>query len=110
MLLDTLEARERQVALLERYDSLLTDHQRRIADLYLRRDLSLSEIAQREGVTRAAVHDLVRRSVLQLEGYERRLGLLAEAARRRRGREALTVELGELQRRLSRLESRLGSI
>ena len=110
MLLDSLQARERQVALLERYESLLTDHQRRIADLYLRRDLSLAEIAQRQGVSRAAVHDLVRRSVLQLEEYERRLGLLAEATRRRRDREALTVEVGELHRRLSRLETRLGSI
>ena len=56
------------------------------------------------------MHDLVRRSVLQLEEYERRLGLLAEAARRRRDRDALTIEVGELHRRLSRLETRLGSI
>jgi predicted DNA-binding protein YlxM (UPF0122 family) len=104
MALDTLQARGRTLALYERYGALLTAHQREVVDLYLRSDWSLAEIAAHEGTSRAAVHDIVRRSTLALQGYEKRLGLLAETARRRRAVEALERELSGLQRRLARLE------
>jgi predicted DNA-binding protein YlxM (UPF0122 family) len=99
--LDTLRSRERHVALFERYGSLLTDHQREILDLYLGRDWSLAEVAQARETSRAAVHDLVRRAAQSMEEYETRLGLLAERA-------AMARELGEVRRRLVRLETRLG--
>ena len=102
MLLDT---RERHVALLERYGALLTDHQRRVLDLYLRQDWSLSEVAAHQETSRAAVHDLIRRATQALEEYERRLGLLAEQARRRDERTELARELADKRRRLGRLES-----
>jgi predicted DNA-binding protein YlxM (UPF0122 family) len=104
MLLDVLESRERQVELFERYGVLLTDHQREVLDLYLRSDWSLSEIARTQETSRAAVHDLVRRSCHAMEDYERRLGLLAEEERRRAERSVLAVELAEIRRRLARLE------
>jgi len=103
MSLDTLQARGRLLALYERYSALLTDHQRRVMDLYLRSDWSLAEIAQHEGTSRAAVHDIVRRSTRALQDYEKRLGLLAEAQRRRRTIESLEKELAGLQRRMARL-------
>lgn len=93
------------MALLERYGALLTDHQRHVLDLYLRQDWSLSEVAAHQETSRAAVHDLVRRATLSLEEYERRLGLLAEQARRRDERAELAREVAELRRRLGRLES-----
>jgi predicted DNA-binding protein YlxM (UPF0122 family) len=104
MALDTLQARGRTLALYERYGALLTDHQREVIDLYLRSDWSLAEIASHQGTSRAAVHDLLRRSTHALQDYEKRLGLLAESARRRRALDALERELTGLQRRLSRLE------
>ena len=104
MVLDTLQARGRALALYERYGALLTAHQKEIVDLYLRSDWSLAEIAKHQGTSRAAVHDIVRRSTLALQEYERRLGLLSEAARRRRAVEALERELDSLKRRLSRLQ------
>src|SRR6266853_362258 len=104
MALDTLQARGRALALYERYGALLTDHQRQVVDLYLRRDWSLAEIAKHQGTSRAAVHDIVRRSTIALQEYERRLGLLSEAARRRRAVEALERELDGLKKRLTRLE------
>jgi predicted DNA-binding protein YlxM (UPF0122 family) len=103
MALDTLQARGRALALYERYGALLTEHQRAILDLYLRSDWSLAEIAKHEGTSRAAVHDIVRRSTLGLQEYERRLGLLAEAQKRRRTIEAVEKELAGLQRRMARL-------
>jgi predicted DNA-binding protein YlxM (UPF0122 family) len=104
MALDTLQARGRALALYERYGALLTDHQRKVVDLYLRSDWSLAEIAEHQGTSRAAVHDIVRRSTQALEEYERRLGLLSEAARRRRVVEALERDVDGLRRRIARLE------
>ncbi len=104
MALDTLQARGRALALYERYGALLTDHQREVVDLYLRSDWSLAEIAVHQGTSRAAVHDIVRRSTSAMQEYERRLGLLAESARRRRAVAALERELDGLRRRVARLE------
>ncbi len=87
----------------ERYGALLTDHQRGVLDLYLCSDWSLAEVAQHEGTSRAAVHDIVRRSRLALDDYEKRLGLLKEAERRRRAVETLDRELTLLRRRMARL-------
>ena len=103
MALDSLQARGRTLALYERYGALLTDHQQAILDLYLRSDWSLAEIAEHEGTSRAAVHDLVKRSTHALQEFERRLGLLTEAQRRRRAIEVLEKELAGLQRRMARL-------
>ena len=97
MALDTLQARGRALALYERYGALLTDHQREVVDLYLKSDWSLAEIASHHGTSRAAVHDIVRRSTLAMQEYEKRLGLLAESARRRR-------EIEGLKRQIARLE------
>jgi len=104
MALDTLQARGRALALYERYGALLTDHQREIVDLYLRSDWSLAEIADHQGTSRAAVHDIVRRSTSSMQEYERRLGLIAESARRRRAVVALERDLEGLRRRVARLE------
>ena len=105
MSLDTLQARSRFLALFDRYGALLTDHQREVLDLHLRSDWSLAEIAANQGTSRAAVHDIVRRSTHSLEEYERRLGLLAEAGRRRRAIASRERELAGLQRRMGRLEA-----
>jgi predicted DNA-binding protein YlxM (UPF0122 family) len=105
MALDTLQARGRALALFERYGALLTDHQREVVDLYLRSDWSLAEIATHHGTSRAAVHDIVKRSTLAMQDYERRLGLLAESARRRRAIAAMERELAGLKRRLSTFEA-----
>ena len=93
------------LAVFERYGALLTEHQRDVIDLYLRSDWSLAEIAAHQGTSRAAVHDIIRRSTVALQRYEKRLGLLAESARNRRALVALEKELNSLKRRLSRLEA-----
>jgi len=103
MALDTLQTRQRLVALFERYGSLLTDHQREVVDLYLRSDWSLAEIASHQRTSRAAVHDIIRRSTAALQDYERRLGLLAEAQERRRDVESLEREVMRLRNRMEKL-------
>ncbi len=104
MRLDTLAARSRHLALFERYGALLTKHQQEVLDLSLRSDWSLAEIADHQGTSRAAVHDIVKRSTEALEEFERRLGLLAEAGKRRRKVASLERELASLKVRLTELE------
>lgn len=74
-MLDRAQLRQRQLRLLDRYGSLLTEHQRRILHLAWEEDWSYGEIAQREGVSRTAVYDVVRRTALSLNDYESKLGL-----------------------------------
>ncbi len=105
MALDTLQTRQRLVALFERYGSLLTQHQREVLDLHLRSDWSLAEIASHQRTSRAAVHDIIRRSRTALQDYERRLGLLAEAQKRRRAVQSLEREVVRLRNRMARLSS-----
>jgi predicted DNA-binding protein YlxM (UPF0122 family) len=102
--LDSLESRQRQVELFERYALLLTGQQREVLELYLRSDWSLSEIARSRDTSRAAVHDLVRRAGQAMEAYEDRLSLLAADRRRREARAGLARDLADIRRRLTRLE------
>jgi uncharacterized protein len=74
-MLDRAQHRQRQLRLLDLYGSLLTEHQRRILHLAWEEDWSYGEIAQREGVSRTAVYDVVRRTTLSLDDYESKLGL-----------------------------------
>lgn len=59
------------------YGELLTEHQRQIYEGIVYDNLSLGEIAQEEGVSRQAVHDIVKRCDKILQGYEEKLQLVA---------------------------------
>lgn len=71
-----MEKKLMQTYLYDFYGELLTDHQREIYEDFVLNDLSLSEIAQEEGISRQGVHDLVKRCDRILEGYEEKLHLL----------------------------------
>ena len=71
-----MERKVMQTYLYDFYGELLTDHQRDIYEEFVLDDLSLSEIAQEEGISRQGVHDLVKRCDRILEGYEGKLHLL----------------------------------
>ena len=60
------------------YGELLTAHQKEIYEQFVLDDLSLSEIAESEGISRQGVHDLVRRCQKALEGYEAKLHLVEQ--------------------------------
>ncbi|MBI3975514.1 MAG: sigma-70 family RNA polymerase sigma factor [Armatimonadetes bacterium] len=66
------------VRLLDTYGSLLTPRQRRAMRLYYLDDLSLGEIAERQGVTRQAVRDSLQRSIGELRRFERHLRLVRD--------------------------------
>ena len=62
--------------LYDRYGVLLTAHQRAIYEEAVFHDLSLSEIAERHGVSRQSVSDLLNRATKTMAEYEEKLGLV----------------------------------
>ncbi len=61
------------VPLLDIYGGALTDKQRNVMELYYNEDLSLSEIAEHEGITRQGVRDCVKRAEALLLEMEEQL-------------------------------------
>jgi predicted DNA-binding protein YlxM (UPF0122 family) len=88
------------------YGQLLTAHQQKIYELAVYENLSYNEIAEQEGISRQAVHDLVRRTTALMQRYEETLGMirrfrdlreaadrLCEAAGAATGREELAAQV-----------------
>ena len=65
-----------QGLLYEFYGELLTEHQRQIYEDVVFNDMSLSEIAEEQGISRQGVYDLVKRCDKILSGYEEKLKLV----------------------------------
>ena len=68
-------------ALLDVYGEFLNEKQRKILMYYYDEDLSLSEIAENEGVTRQGVADLVKRGKEALYSLEDRCGYCEKFSR-----------------------------
>lgn len=62
--------------LCEIYGKLLTKKQLDIMDNYYNLDLSLSEIAENEGITRQAVRDIIKKGENKLFEFEEKLGIM----------------------------------
>lgn len=60
--------------LLDFYGPFLSEKQRNLLHHYYNEDLSLSEIAENESITRQGVRDLIKRGELQLKKYEDECG------------------------------------
>lgn len=68
--------REYNSLLLDYYGELLTKHQQDILDEYFNEDLSMNEIAENLMISKSAVQDLIKRSLVQLNDYEKALKLI----------------------------------
>ncbi len=65
-----------QALLYDFYGELLTEHQRNIYEDAVFNDMSLSEIAEVQGISRQGVHDLIKRCDKILQDYESKLHLV----------------------------------
>ena len=77
------------------YGELLTEHQQRVYEDAVYNDMSLSEIAGEQGISRQGVHDLIKRCDKILQDYESKLHLVERfmAAKEKIGEiEQLTAE------------------
>ena len=73
--MELLEKRLYYIELLRLYGELLSDTQKDILEDYLECDLSLSEIADNRGISRAAVDDAIKKGMKKLDVYESTLEL-----------------------------------
>ena len=85
----------RQALLYDFYGELLTEHQKRIYEDVVFNDMSLSEIAEEQGISRQGVHDLIRRCDRLLSGYEEKLKLVDKFQKTRK----MVGEIMELTKR-----------
>ncbi len=76
---ENLENRIYVSSLFAAYGSLLTENQRSAVSAYYLADLSLSEIASEEGISRAGVSEALKNAVAKMKEYEEKLGLLEKA-------------------------------
>lgn len=84
------------------YGELLTDHQKTIYEDVVLNDLSLSEIAREQGISRQGVHDLIKRCDRILNGYEEKLGLVEKFIKTKK----MVEEIHCLTREFDRTENR----
>ena len=82
---DCMERIVEQGLLYDFYGELLTEHQKKIYEDVVYNDLSLSEIAQENGISRQGVHDMVRRCNHMLTEYENKLHLVERFLKIRNG-------------------------
>lgn len=87
--MEALDKTERMNELLDVYGSLLTDKQLDILKLYYEEDFSLSEIAELQQISRAAVSDHLKRSEKVLDEYEAKLKIVFGNQQRRMLYEAM---------------------
>ena len=66
--------------LLDAYEPLLSSSQKETLSLYFRFNLSLSEIAEEKGISRAAIFDALKKGIRKLRHYEELLGLAKKNA------------------------------
>ena len=76
--------------LLDWYGGFLTPRQAALARQYAFEDCSLSEIAEREGVSRQAIRDAISRAQIELSQMEQQLSLIRRTAQTR----AIADEIG----------------
>ncbi len=74
--LEKLDEIVQQSILYDFYGDLLSDHKKQIFEDYVLNDLSLSEIAAEQGISRQGVYDIVKRCTQELKEYETKLMLV----------------------------------
>ena len=88
--------REYNSLLLDYYGQLLTRHQQDILDEYFNEDLSMNEIAENLMISKSAVQDLIKRSLVQLNDYEKTLKLIKKDRKMNEILEQMKQESNEL--------------
>ncbi len=79
------------------YGKLLTEKQLNILDNYYNLDLSLSEIAENEGITRQAVRDIIKKGENKLFEFEEKLGIMKKNMKQEEKIANILSELTKIQ-------------
>ena len=79
------------------YGKLLTEKQLNIMDNYYNLDLSISEIAENEGITRQAVRDIIKKGENKLFEFEEKLGIMKKTMKQEEKIASILSELTKIQ-------------
>ena len=84
--------------LLQIYGELLTEKQYRVIDYYYNEDLSLSEIAENEEITRQGVRDIIKKGEKKLFEYEEKLLFMKKTINQEKLVQHILVNLNKIQK------------
>ena len=87
--------------LLDIYGKLLTEKQKSLLEDYYNNDLSLSEIAENEGITRQAVRDNLKKGENNILDYEEKLELMKKSSLREKKISLVISEIKKIEERTS---------
>ena len=80
------------------YGKLLTEKQYQYIDYYYNEDLSLSEIAENENITRQAVRDLIKKGERKLFEYEEKLLFMKKTINQEKQIENILENLNKIEK------------
>ena len=80
------------------YGKLLTEKQYQYIDYYYNEDLSLSEIAENDGITRQAVRDIIKKGERKLFEYEEKLLFMKKTINQEKQIQNILVNLNKIQK------------
>jgi len=83
--------------LIEIYGKLLTEKQVDILDNYYNMDLSLSEIAENNGITRQAVRDIIKKGEKKLFEFEEKLQIMKKMLKQEKQISNILSELTQIE-------------
>jgi len=84
--------------LLQLYEKLLTEKQRELLEDYYNNDLSLSEIAENQGITRQAVRDNLKKGENNLFEYEEKLELMKKFEMQKKELELIIDNINDIEK------------
>lgn len=82
--------------LYEIYGNLLTKRQQNVLNDFANCDLSLTEIAENNKITRQAVNDIVKKGEKRLLEYERKLGIMKKTINQEKQIKTILSELSKI--------------
>ncbi len=83
------------------YGKLLTEKQYEFIDYYYNEDLSLSEIAENNEITRQAVRDIIKKGERKLFEYEEKLLFMKKTINQEKQIEHILLNLNKIQKNSS---------
>ena len=84
--------------LLDIYGKLLTEKQKCLLEDYYNNDLSLSEIAENEGITRQAVRDNLKKGENNILEYEEKLELMKKTSLREKKVSSIISKIEKIEK------------
>ena len=93
---DSMEKKVEIGMLYEIYGNLLTKRQQNVLNDFANCDLSLTEIAENNKITRQAVNDIVKKGEKRLLEYERKLGIMKKTINQEKQIQTILSELSKI--------------